>query len=486
MIPRVAPRGHSFVGAGKYYLHDKQSKTANRVVFTTNHNLPTNDAEKGFRYMAYTAKHADYLKEAAGVATTGRKATKGEVYSYSLAWSPDESPSINDMEQAALSTLEKLGLIDHEAIFVGHNDTDHAHVHVIANLINPEDGRIAKLSYDHLTLSTWAEDYEKTYSQQIYCPERVENNEKRKALAEQGRELGLVKHQQKPYPLSETVSNLYHQSDSGKAFQAALSAEGLTLQRGNRRDFVIVDENGKIHSLSRQLKGVSAATIRDRLAEVEVPQPTNLANTITQAKVRPESGSPLEAEQSRDEKDKSQLLADPELDKALARLEKAMLDKQQRLKTSNQEKEVKKNTDYRLGAKKKGSENPHWLKELDAKREAEQKADRRRDQLKAKLEIYYNVKAVESALKQVSRQLDNLQNQSRAKDLINKLTERKENLQKNLDNIRLRITEQNEALEAKIASQEPANENEAEIRSNDLKQDWSDRLDLSGDEDLSL
>ena len=66
MIPRVAKRGHSFKGAGLYYLHDKKAKTSERVEWTSIHNIPTNNPKKAFGFMAYTAMNAERLKNASG------------------------------------------------------------------------------------------------------------------------------------------------------------------------------------------------------------------------------------------------------------------------------------------------------------------------------------------------------------------------------------------------------------------------------------
>ena len=85
MVPRVAGRGHSFKGAAQYYLHDKKAQTSERVAWTMTHNLPTNDAQKGFGWMAYTAMNAEKLKAQAEVSKVGRKATSGPVYSFSLS-----------------------------------------------------------------------------------------------------------------------------------------------------------------------------------------------------------------------------------------------------------------------------------------------------------------------------------------------------------------------------------------------------------------
>jgi Relaxase/Mobilisation nuclease domain len=142
MIPHVANRGHSFVGAGLYYLHDKGADTSERVMFTQTRNLTTDDAEKAMRYMVYTAMHAEEKKREAGISVAGAKQSKGVVYAFSLSWHPDEGVSHGEMMQAADTCLQRLGLSEHEAVLVGHGDTEHPHVHVVVNLVHPDTGKI--------------------------------------------------------------------------------------------------------------------------------------------------------------------------------------------------------------------------------------------------------------------------------------------------------------------------------------------------------
>ena len=149
-------------------------------------------------------------------------------------------------------------------------ETEHDHVHCIVNLIHPETGKTFVPSYDRLALSKWAEERENIEGK-IYCEERVKNNEKRR---EQGADLGLdksiIKHREKKLDISETIQAFYEQSDSGKAFMAALKEGGFNLAKGDRRGFVLVDEQGKIHSLSRQLKGQRAKNIKQKLADLDI------------------------------------------------------------------------------------------------------------------------------------------------------------------------------------------------------------------------
>ncbi len=178
MVPRVADRGKSFKGAGLYYLHDKQARTNERVAFTHTVNLPTENADRALRLMAYTAMRQDELKAASGAAKTGRKLAYS-VYTYSLSWAPDEAPTQEEMLEAGHETLRVLGLDAHEVLMVAHRDEPHPHIHLIVNRVHPETGLAAPLSMDRLELSKWAEAYERRQGQ-IRCEQRVHNNAARR------------------------------------------------------------------------------------------------------------------------------------------------------------------------------------------------------------------------------------------------------------------------------------------------------------------
>ena len=178
MVPKVAGKGTSFQGAALYYLHDKGALTSGRVAFVLTENLPTDDADKAIKCMAWTAVHQQEIKARAGGSAKGRR-LEFPVYTYSLSWAPDESPDPEEMIAAARESLKTLGLERHETLFVSHNDEPHPHIHVIVNRVNPETGVAAKLSNDHLKLSAWAEAYEKRQGK-IRCEQRVENNARRR------------------------------------------------------------------------------------------------------------------------------------------------------------------------------------------------------------------------------------------------------------------------------------------------------------------
>ncbi|WP_339608503.1 relaxase/mobilization nuclease domain-containing protein [uncultured Roseivirga sp.] len=261
MIPRIGARGFSFKGAGQYFFHDKKADTKERVAWTHTHNLATENPELAMKMMAYTAINRNRLKQDAGVPLTGRKGINQPVYTFSLGWSPDQEPTPEHMRSKALDALELLGLKHHEAVFVAHNDTAHPHVHAIVNLVNPENGKTLRPQNDRLKLSTWAEAYEKEYGK-IYCEQRVINNEERR----QGKK---VKHRSYKVEKAATIQNLYNQAKDANDFQRILEDNGYTLASGDRRGFVLVDQAGKVSSLSRQLKGQRAKDIKERLSELK-------------------------------------------------------------------------------------------------------------------------------------------------------------------------------------------------------------------------
>jgi hypothetical protein len=253
------------MGCSRYYLKDKMAETSERVGWTHIVNIPAarGDAERGFRWMAFSAMAANEEKERTGA--TGRRIER-PVWSQSFSWSPHESPTKEQMIEAAQSWMSAFNLDDHQAVIVQHTDTPHPHCHLILSLLNPQTNKVAELGYSKLRSSKWAEEYERENSG-IICKQREENNAKR----EQGE---YVRYQEPDLDLKidlrAKVTEMYHAARSGADFQSALEAEGFTIAQGGKR-LVIIDANGKAHSLWRQVDGAKAREIKTKLADLELP-----------------------------------------------------------------------------------------------------------------------------------------------------------------------------------------------------------------------
>ncbi|MEP7355317.1 MAG: relaxase/mobilization nuclease domain-containing protein [Acidobacteriota bacterium] len=137
----------------------------------------------------------------------------------------------------------------------------HSHLHLIVNVVDPETGKANQASFSKKRLSKWAQEYEREHGK-IYCNKRIENNEKR----EQGEK---VKHEEPELSLKSRITKLYQESDSGAAFQTALAEHGFKLAQGKK--LLLIDSNGNVHSLSRQIDGTKEKQVRAKLADLKLP-----------------------------------------------------------------------------------------------------------------------------------------------------------------------------------------------------------------------
>ncbi len=84
----------------------------------------------------------------------------------SLSWGDGERPDRAEMVEAAQDFLKAIGLERARAVFVAHDDTDHAHLHIVASRIDPETGKTLRVDYDKAAAQTWALDWERAHGQQ--------------------------------------------------------------------------------------------------------------------------------------------------------------------------------------------------------------------------------------------------------------------------------------------------------------------------------
>ena len=168
--------GRSFKGVGQYVLHDKGAQSADRVSFIETDNLAFSQGDRAIAEMVHTATHQKEIKRRAGGRATQ---TSKPVYHLSLSWDTSENPTLKEQIQVGRDALKALGLGEHQAMIVGHTDTDNPHVHVVVNLVHPTTGQTAKLGNDRTTLSRWAQAWRKERGEEHFCPQRKANNARR-------------------------------------------------------------------------------------------------------------------------------------------------------------------------------------------------------------------------------------------------------------------------------------------------------------------
>jgi len=246
MIPRVAKTGTSFHGAWLYYAHDKGAMTADRVAWSHLENLQGCDVPRaGISRMIDTAELNTHCTK--------------PVYAFSLSYPIGDQPEQGKAIEDARAALKELGMEDHQAVFFAHKDTEHFHVHIIANRIHPET-LIAKNNFrDFKRLSDWALQYEREHGV-VHCFER-ERRAKERDL-NQGKNLQRY--------ADNVILQAWEKSDGGKAFQAALEARGWKLGRGDRKDrFLALSPSGRPYDILREINKTRQKGESLKLADIE-------------------------------------------------------------------------------------------------------------------------------------------------------------------------------------------------------------------------
>src|ERR1019366_2089149 len=88
---------------------------------------------------------------------------------------------------------------------------------------------------------------------------------------EQARRLGLTAKQHDSNRADIRV--LYHCTNNGQEFAAALPENGLMLARGDRRPLVVVDERGCPYALGKRILGVKQAEVLEKLGDLDAARP---------------------------------------------------------------------------------------------------------------------------------------------------------------------------------------------------------------------
>ena len=248
MIPKVSRCGRSFKGLFSYCMTDKHASTSERVAWTKALNVPDLGKET-WRVMVHTVRSAELLKRSHGASTSGRKLER-PVFTYSLSWAPDQKPDQTHMENTALRSLEVLGLDEHEAWLVSHNDTKHPNLHVIVNRVHPLTGYAASIDQSAKKLQRFASDYER--ETKIYC----ELREKKRNQEEL----------QSPEGLDE-LERIWNSGLEAHDLLLALKGLGIRVYRGRKRP-VFLSHDNQIFNPVRAMVNVTAKDVRTKLAGV--------------------------------------------------------------------------------------------------------------------------------------------------------------------------------------------------------------------------
>jgi len=177
-----------------------------------------------------------------------------------------------EQRMEAIDALEeKLGLTGHARVVVLHEKAGREHLHVAWSRIDLEHMRAVSDSHNYRKHEEIARNLERRFGHErvqgahherdgVERPERTPSRAEWQQAERTGISGKMVK---------EEVTAAFRASDGPEAFRMALEDEGYILARGDRRDYVVIDRMGGIHSLSRRIEGMKAPALREFMAPID-------------------------------------------------------------------------------------------------------------------------------------------------------------------------------------------------------------------------
>jgi hypothetical protein len=162
---------------------------------------------------------------------------------------------------------KRLGFKGQPRAIVFHIKNGEEHMHIAWDRIDTEKERAIDPGLFKLKLKEVCRELEKEMGLQIVRNERLPGEMTKPAARDEFEESRRLKTDLKE--IRENIRECMDHSDSGKAFQAALGEQGYILAQGDRRDYVVIDECGGQHALSKRITGLTAGQTRDRLADID-------------------------------------------------------------------------------------------------------------------------------------------------------------------------------------------------------------------------
>jgi hypothetical protein len=198
--------------------------------------------------------------------------TRCERSLYHAAMSPEPPHVLTPAQRSeAIDALEKkLGLDGHARIVVMHEKLGRQHIHIVWSRIDLANMRSVSDSHNYRKHEEVARDLERRFGH-----DRVQGaHHEREGVERPDRTPSRAELQQQERTgitgklVKEDVTAAFRASDGPEAFRAALQEKGYTLARGDRRDYVILDAKGGIHSLARRIDGMKTAPLREFMAAI--------------------------------------------------------------------------------------------------------------------------------------------------------------------------------------------------------------------------
>jgi len=221
----------------------------------------------------------DALREMSAVAA-GSKCNR---WLYASSISPggagERELSNDEAEYAAGQLLDSLGFsAEHQWLLVRHVKQGRAHFHICASRIDPVSLRAVHLGWNYVKHEQVARRLEEHFNLRPIPGAFSRRRKKGDGKFTDDRPIASAstadeqQAQRTGVAVDKVISDLvraWECSSTGRDFSVALKQLGYQLACGDRRDLVIVDCIGGVHSPTRRL-GIKAADFRRRMADIQI------------------------------------------------------------------------------------------------------------------------------------------------------------------------------------------------------------------------
>jgi hypothetical protein len=116
--------GRRFAALARYLLRGRSGEETERVAWTAGRNLGLDDPELAAVLMQATADQNPRVEV--------------PVYHLTINFDPNDPVTPAEMQAVADRVLADLGLAEHQALMVAHQDRAHPHIHIMVNRVHPE------------------------------------------------------------------------------------------------------------------------------------------------------------------------------------------------------------------------------------------------------------------------------------------------------------------------------------------------------------
>lgn len=212
--------------------------------------------------------------------------TDQPIYHYSLSWDETDNPTRQQMIEAGTQTLRDLGLGEHQALLVAHNDHDYKHLHVMVNRVHPVKCTAWDKYRDYIKLEKSLRGIERQYGwkevpghhHQLDGQQEPEYGNSLNKF-----ECAQIKKGETPlYMLiREQAEHDFREAQSWEELHQRLAEKGLTIQQGSRGTGGKVTDGFEYTNLSKIRREFSMGRLEKRFGPFKSLQELQQGKQLT-------------------------------------------------------------------------------------------------------------------------------------------------------------------------------------------------------------